>query len=133
MTVSQLAKHVGLTPRAVRFYEAEGLLAPPTRAPSGYRLYTDADLDLLRMVAGLRGVGLALADIREVLRLREHGIPPPDRIVALITARVAEVDRDVTALNQRREALVNVLQRIHSGGACARLCRVVDEQHNASV
>jgi MerR family copper efflux transcriptional regulator len=109
----------------VRFYEAVGVLPRPLRASSGYRTYTEDDLDLLRVVAGLRDVGCGLADIREVVHMRERGIPPPDRIIALLHARVSEVDRDISALRQQRGALAAVLERMHRGGADVRLCRVI--------
>jgi hypothetical protein len=43
--ISEIISRAGLSARAVRFYEAEGLLPPPTRLLSGYRVYTEGDLD----------------------------------------------------------------------------------------
>lgn len=124
MTIGQLAQRVGLTPRAVRFYEAEGVLPRAARAASGYRVYGQTDLDVLRLIAGLRAAGLALTDIREIVRLRNDGIPPPDRIIALHT-RVVAVDRDIDTLQRRRGALLDVLEPMLAGGQDARLCRVL--------
>ena len=125
MTIGQIARHAGLTPRALRFYEAEGLLPHPPRTLSGYRMYGESELELIRLVSRLRAVGLGVADIREVVRLREQGVPPPDRIVALLQTRIAQVDRDVSALQQRRGVLAEVLHRMLSNVDGVRLCRVV--------
>jgi len=129
MTVGQVARHAGLSPRAVRFCEAEGVLPPVGRSTSGYRLYAEYDLDLLRLVAQLRRVGLTVADIREVVRMREWGVPPPDRIIALLEARVSGLDRDLDLLREERGRLAEVLQQAHFGlehGVCVRLCRLVN-------
>ena len=128
MTIGQIARLAGLSPRAVRFYESEGLLPPAQRTASGYRLYAEHDLELLRLVAQLRRAGLSLADVREVIRLREYGVPPPDRVIALLEARIAEVDRGLDSLHEARLRLVDVLHQARSGlsdGADVRLCRLV--------
>ena len=63
MRIGDAAAATGLTPRALRFYEEEGLLRP-RRAPSGHRQYTEGDLRLLRAVRELLGAGLTIADVR---------------------------------------------------------------------
>jgi MerR family transcriptional regulator, copper efflux regulator len=60
--VSELARHAGVTTKAIRFYEAEGVLPAPSRAPNGYREYGDEDLCRLRVLVALRGLGLRLAE-----------------------------------------------------------------------
>jgi MerR family transcriptional regulator, copper efflux regulator len=128
MTVGQVAKHAGLSPRAVRFYEAEGILPRARRSGSGYRVYTDQDLELLRLVAHLRRVGLSVTDVREVIRLRAHGVPPPDRVIALLETRIAGLDRELDSLKEARARLVDVLHRARigvGGGEDVRLCRLV--------
>jgi DNA-binding transcriptional MerR regulator len=129
MTIGQVARQAGLSPRAVRFYDTEGVLPPPARSSGGYRLYADHELILLRFVAQLRRVGLSVADIREVVRIRECGMPPPDRVIALLEARIAGVDRDLELLQEARCRLVEVLHRARFGlgrAADVRLCRLVD-------
>src|SRR5262245_48480233 len=92
MTIGQVARRAGLSTRAVRFYEREAILPPAPRTTSGYRTYTEHDLELLSLIARLRAVGLGLADIREVVRLREHGVPPPERVIRLLEVRLAQLD-----------------------------------------
>lgn len=62
MRVSELARQAGVSPSAVRFYEAEGVLPRPPRRENGYRDYEDADLCRLRLVVSLRGLGLDLPE-----------------------------------------------------------------------
>jgi DNA-binding transcriptional MerR regulator len=61
----------------IRFLESEGLISP-RRAPSGYRRYTDADIERLRYVLAVqRSHYLPLKVIREHLEAMDRGQPPP--------------------------------------------------------
>jgi DNA-binding transcriptional MerR regulator len=94
-------------------------------------MYSESDLHLVRLVAQLRAAGLGLADIREVIGLRELGVPPPDAIIALLAVRVASVDRELSDLHQRRTALTDLLEQMRAGGPDVRLCQVVGGAPNA--
>lgn len=62
MNVSDLARRAGVTPKAIRFYESEGILPAARRAPNGYREYDSDDVCRLRLVVALRGLGLPLPE-----------------------------------------------------------------------
>lgn len=67
LKIGQLAELAGCTVKAVRFYEAEGLLPPPARSPSGYRLYAERDLRRLQFIQRAKLIGLPLAKIRDLV------------------------------------------------------------------
>jgi MerR family transcriptional regulator, copper efflux regulator len=60
MKVSELARRSGTTAKAIRFYEAEGVLPAPPRAPNGYREYDEFDLCRTRVLVSLRSLGIPL-------------------------------------------------------------------------
>jgi DNA-binding transcriptional MerR regulator len=66
MRIGELASRTGVSERSLRYYEEQGLLAP-TRTPSGYRVYAESDVDVVRHVRMLLAAGLNTAFIREVL------------------------------------------------------------------
>ena len=67
LTISQLAAHVGVTVRAIRYYHQRGLLAEPVRDRSGYRRYdAQAVVDLIRIKA-LADAGVPLNRVRQLL------------------------------------------------------------------
>lgn len=73
LKIGQLAHLTGSTVKAIRFYEARGLLLPPARGPSGYRLYTERDLKRLQFIRRAKLMGLPLARIEDlVLHLSEE-------------------------------------------------------------
>lgn len=73
MKVSELARQVGITPAAVRFYEAQGVLPAAPRAANGYREYSDEDLCRLRLVVSMRGMGLELSESGRLAALCRDG------------------------------------------------------------
>jgi MerR family copper efflux transcriptional regulator len=130
LTIGEAARRSGLTPKAVRLYEARGLLPPAERTKAGYRLYTDHDLRALRFIRQARTVGLGLAEIHTIMALRRTGIPPSKDIIALLQARVGEVERQLSQLQLLQHALADVLDAVISTahrGEDARLCCILDQ------
>src|SRR3954452_1164463 len=69
MRIGDLASRAGVAPSAVRWYEQEGVIPPPSRQPNGYRDYDEVDLARLRLVLSLRRLGLAPEDAGRLARL----------------------------------------------------------------
>ena len=67
MKINEVEALVGITKKNIRFYEAEGLLAPRRNSENGYRDYGEAEVDTLRRIKLLRKLGLPLEDIRQML------------------------------------------------------------------
>jgi MerR family transcriptional regulator, heat shock protein HspR len=70
--ISVAADLVGMHPQTLRLYEARGLVRPG-RTPGGTRLYSDADVERLRLIHRLTTeLGLNLAGVEHVLRLQDE-------------------------------------------------------------
>jgi MerR family transcriptional regulator, heat shock protein HspR len=70
--ISVAAEIVGMHPQTLRIYEAKGLVTPQ-RTAGNTRLYSDADLDRLRLIQQLTTeLGLNLAGVEHVIRLEEQ-------------------------------------------------------------
>ncbi|WP_341721355.1 MerR family transcriptional regulator [Micromonospora sp. FIMYZ51] len=68
-SIGELARASGLTVSALRFYDAAGVLVPAWVDPvTGYRRYTDDQVAPARLVAGLRRVGMPVAEIAQAVR-----------------------------------------------------------------
>ncbi|WP_343577759.1 MerR family DNA-binding protein, partial [Mycobacterium sp.] len=89
----------------MRVYEAKGLLPPAERTGAGYRLYTDADVDLLIFIRRARQLGLRLDDIRHVLAVHQGGDTPCGTVRDLIDQRITEIDTLVDELLALRTTL----------------------------
>jgi DNA-binding transcriptional MerR regulator len=70
-SISELAREFDVTPRAIRFYEDQGLLAP--RRIGQRRVYTPRDRTRLKLTLRGKRLGLTLAEIRELINMYEPG------------------------------------------------------------
>jgi MerR family transcriptional regulator/heat shock protein HspR len=87
--ISVAADLVGMHPQTLRMYEAKGLVRPG-RTPGGTRLYSDADVERLRLIQRLTTeLGLNLAGVEHVLRLQDE--------LSKARARMARLERDLRA------------------------------------
>lgn len=86
MKINELARRLHLSPRAIRLYEAKGLLKPARNADNGYRTYTEQDAWRLQTIAALREIGISLDQIRRLL-------DPLDRNNAEEVRRYLELQR----------------------------------------
>ncbi len=68
-TITELAREFDLTPRAIRFYEEAGLLAPQRQGRQ--RVYSQGDRTRLKLTQRGKRLGLSLAEIRELVLMYE--------------------------------------------------------------
>lgn len=73
MKITDLAKRLNVTPRAIRLYEKAGLLQPERDQSNGYRIYSEHDAWQLQTIASLRELGMGLNQIKILLENFEMG------------------------------------------------------------
>lgn len=105
-TLSQAARRAGVTRKAIRTWEDKGLLPPPERTGAGYRLFTADDIAVLRFIRQAKTLGLALAEINDILSLQRDGAQPCTRVTQLLDAHIDQIDRTLAELRQPRHVLV---------------------------
>jgi DNA-binding transcriptional MerR regulator len=108
MRIGELEQRSGVPSTALRYYEQAGLLQPPRRTSSGYRSYDPDVVPRLRFIRAGQAVGLSLADIREILRIRDSGTAPCQHVVALIERRRTEVAARILELRQLERDLAQL-------------------------
>ncbi|MEU5847473.1 MerR family transcriptional regulator [Saccharopolyspora shandongensis] len=126
MRIGELARRVGTTTRALRFYEAQGLLEA-RRTANGYREYGEEDARLVNEIRALQAVGFSLDDTRPFVECLRAGNESGDSCADSIDVyqrKLAEVDACLEQLNAVRTSLLRKL-----GTALARhpgTCGVAD-------
>ena len=113
MRIGEMAEASGTTSKTLRFYEQAGLLPAPDRTASGYREYAPETLARLDFIRRSRTAGLTLAQIREVLDIRDAGVAPCQHVHDLLQARLGELDRQIADLR----ALRRTVAHLHDGAA----------------
>ncbi|RBQ18815.1 MerR family transcriptional regulator [Spongiactinospora rosea] len=105
LPVGQVARLAGITVRTLHHYDEIGLLTPGERAASGYRYYTDGDLERLEQVLFYRELGFALEEIAAIL-----AEPGADRMThlrrqhELLMRRIARLREMAAAVELAMEA-----------------------------
>ena len=98
LKIGEVARQAGVTAKAIRFYERKRVLPPAKRAANRYRLYDDDALGMLYFVKQATGLGLTLAEIKEIIAIRRGGRPPCAHVHRLLRDKAAELDRKLEDL-----------------------------------
>ncbi len=98
LKIGELARRAGVTAKAIRFYERRRVLPPAQRAANGYRLYGADAVDMLAFVRRATGLGLTLAEIKDIIAIRQGGRPPCTHVHRLLRDKAVELDRKLKDL-----------------------------------
>ena len=102
MRIGELAEATGTTTKTLRFYEDSGLLPPPERTVNGYRDYDQEAIARLDFIRRGRAAGLTLAQIREVLVIRDTGTAPCHHVKELLDIHLTALDQQIADLQALR-------------------------------
>ena len=105
MQIGIVAKRIGLTVDAIRFYERNGLLPRPPRTEGGFRRYGDNDVDTLAFIRRVQGLGFKLSEIRGLLRLRGNRLQPCAPVQRRLQEKLADVQQKLGDLHKLEHEL----------------------------
>ncbi|KQH76231.1 MerR family transcriptional regulator [Mycobacterium gordonae] len=128
-TVGAAAKAVGVSVKAIRLWEAKGLLPSAERTEAGYRLFTEADIKILDFIRRAKTLGLTLSEIKNILELQRQGAVPCQRVTELLDAHIRDINRTIADLRALRATLASVRQSARDDqrrGETATICRIIE-------
>ena len=105
MQIGTVAKRIGLSVDAIRFYERDGLLPRPPRTQGGFRRYGENDVETLVFVRRVQGLGFKLSEIRGFLRLRGNSLQPCAPVQRRLREKLADVQRKLSDLHKLEREL----------------------------
>ena len=108
LRIGEVAARAGVSVRALRYYEEQGLLEAE-RTPSGQRRYPEGAVDRVRFVQQLYAAGLTSKDVLEVLPCVHTGVATP-AMLARLTEQRDGIDRQIAELAAARERLAEVIR-----------------------
>jgi len=109
MLIGETAAATGTTAKTLRFYQQAGVLPPAARTASGYRDYGPETRERVDFIHRGQAAGLTLAQIREILTIRNGGRPPCTHVCDLLTTQLAQIDEQINRL-QNLKATVTTLR-----------------------
>ena len=128
LKIGELARLTSTSSETLRFYESRGLLEPPRRTESGYRLYTESDVQRVRFIVRARRMGFSLNDIQELLSLRvdrEHSTC--GEVKELAEAKLVGIEGRLAELERMKSALQRITEKCHGGDESAVHCSILNE------
>ena len=115
-----LAKAAGVSPDTIRHYERIGVLPRASRTESGYRVYPASAVERVLVVQRALRIGFTLAELAEVLKARDAGGAPCQRVFQLAQEKLKGIEADIEVLKVTRRCVRKVLadwkQRTHGAG-----------------
>ncbi len=109
MHIGRVAKKIGLTPDAIRFYERNALLPRPPRTAGGFRQYADTDVETLGFIQQAQGLGFTLKEVRELLKLRHERLQPCAAVRRRLQRKLSDVRTKLTDLERLKRGLQSAL------------------------
>jgi MerR family copper efflux transcriptional regulator len=109
MRIGELALKAGVSTSRIRFYEAQGLLAPAPRTANGYRTYGPRDLKIIAFIERAQRLGFSLKDIGAFLTANSGQRPAPETLIGHLETKLREIDRHLAEARQRRRDAAQLL------------------------
>ncbi len=100
MQIGIVAKKIGSSVDAIRFYERNGLLPRPPRTQGGFRRYGENDVETLEFVRRAQSLGFKLTEIRGLLRLRGNRLQPCTPVQRRLEEKLTDVQRKLSDLHK---------------------------------
>ena len=124
MNIGQAAQQSGLSAKMIRYYESIGLLRPAEREGAGYRYYDEQAVQRLEKIAALKGLGLSLDEIGQVIDLYfddPSGIKGKEEVLKILETQLQATrsklgemqafERDLVANIARMKTLIEVARK----------------------
>jgi DNA-binding transcriptional MerR regulator len=117
MKIGQVAKRAGVSVDTVRFYERRGVLPAPERLSSGYRTYTPATVERIRLARRLQALALTLDEVVDALHATDRGDATCASERWRLEAVLERIDAKSAELRAVRREVTKVM-RACDRGAC---------------
>ena len=116
LTIGRLAKQVGLGIETVRFYERQGLIEPPPRTDSNYRIYPEEEVTRLRFIKKAKRLGFTLNEIKELLFIRHDPNATKADIKNRTLNKIEDVKQKISDLTRIKMALEHLVSSCDGHG-----------------
>lgn len=110
--IGKLSNRVGVSAHTIRYYERLGLLKPPKRTESGYRVYGQENEERLRFIQKAKRFGLSLDEIKQLITIRTKGTPPCASLKTMVKQHLDDLDRQIAEMISLRQELASRYEEI---------------------
>jgi DNA-binding transcriptional MerR regulator len=111
LKIGEIAQKLGINPQTLYFYERIGLIKSPQRTEAGYRLYNKEDWEKLSFISHAKSLGLSLAEIKQLLQLKEDQSLSCQEVYQKLLNKVQEIDAQIANLQTLKAEILPLLQK----------------------
>jgi MerR family transcriptional regulator, copper efflux regulator len=105
MNIGEAAKATGMSVKMIRYYESIDLIHPHGRAESGYRIYKESDVHVMRFIRQTRALGFSVEGVRHLLALWRDEDRASSDVKSVALKHVAELNAQIAELTSMRDSL----------------------------
>jgi MerR family copper efflux transcriptional regulator len=105
MNIGEAANASGVSAKTIRYYEAARLITPAHRTDGGYRVYTQADVFMLRFIKRARDLGFSIERIRRLLNLWQDKRSASADVKRLALDHIAEIRAKIAAMTSMSDTV----------------------------
>ena len=125
MNIGQAADASGVSAKMIRYYESVGLIGKVSRTVSGYRQYSEKDVQALRFIRRSRDLGFSIERIRTLLALWQDKTRKSVNVKKLANQYIQELDRDIEKLQSIRDQIRHLSNCCHGNNRPD--CPIIDD------
>jgi DNA-binding transcriptional MerR regulator len=122
LLIGEVAARTGVSRKAVRLYEASGILPAPRRTAAGYRVFEPDTEAMLAFVMQARRLGFGLGEIKDIVAIKRSGRMPCAHVREVVQRKACDLDGMLADLQALRRRLRKMLRSWPSGRRKAAVC-----------
>jgi len=107
----RVAELAGVSPDTIRHYEKVGILPRSPRTSSGYRIYGAGVVDRVRLVQRALQLGFTLAELSEILRVRDAGGVPCHRVLRLTEEKLRHLEQQIAEMRRTQRYMKQLVRQ----------------------
>jgi MerR family transcriptional regulator, copper efflux regulator len=122
MLIGEICRRAGCTPRTIRHYEAEGLLAPSSTTPGGRKLYAEDAASIIDTARVLKRIGYSIKDIRSILALTKSANTKDRKLTRklrkMLSSSISQIQNEMELLTSARSRIAGLLEKTRNCEGC---------------
>ncbi len=105
----ELSREAGVNKETLRFYERKGLIKAPKRTDTGYRLFTQADIERVKFIKNAQKLGFSLNEISELLAIADGEVVRCDEVRKIAEEKLLYIREQIKSLYQLEQVLTELI------------------------
>jgi DNA-binding transcriptional MerR regulator len=132
-TIGKLASLTSISNDALRYYEREALVRPAGKSPAGYRLYDKDSVRRIRFIKHAQSCGFTLAEIRELLLLRDRDRACCGDIRTRAVEKKLQIENKIRAMRAMSKALDQLIAECAHETRPVKECTIIAALERANI